>query len=164
MVKRSIFKQQIFAKRYKVARKEVLPFSYHSLCDTQLFYTVNESGSKLIKEDEIFVCDLEMPMLQIEEKFYIEEKEMLVTIKSRYRTSKENVVYYIESKLVEDEYTLISKTTEENKLMDVDNRIEALSSSLSKACADIERKNRIIKQYQNSFWSRFIKTTIPNNA
>jgi hypothetical protein len=95
------------------------------------------NGEK-IEEIEVFTCNLEMPLLEIGENFYIEEKNLLVKIDSRCRTSKENVVYYIEPLSIEDEETRNSKLIIE----------EAITNR--KTIANLQHENNDLKR-QNEF-------------
>ena len=148
--KRSIFKQKVYAKRYEV---RLIKYYTYSNCGYNLEYRIAESTSDLIEEKEIFTCDLEMPLLEVGDKFYIEELKLLVTIKERYRTSKENVVYFIDNKFIEDEQTTASKQDAENLFI----QRKENKSKLQELNEIIKEKDEIIKKYNYSFLGNFIK-------
>jgi hypothetical protein len=108
--KKSIFRQLTYAKRYlsKLSQNYINgQYRYgESYCYNynQGFYTTE---NELVKDELLYECNLELPMLEVNEKFYISELNLLITVKECYRTSDETVVYYIEDKNIED-----GKTTE----------------------------------------------------
>lgn len=157
IVKRSIFRQRTFAKRF-----EVIHIYGRSLYFNNDGYHIKETEGDLIKEEEIFSCNLEMPMLNAGEKFYIEEKEQLVTIKESYRTSKDSVVYYIESLFVEDDETEKSRLNAEEKLFETNKLKEHvlnLNNLLDEKQNIIDEHKEIINRYRRYFWNRlFIKS------
>lgn len=164
--KRSIFKQKVYAKRYevKLIEKTIPFFRVSGYYDYNYEYRIVESCSNFIEEKEIFICDLEMPLLEIGDKFYIEELNKLVTIKERYRTSKENVVYFIDDSLIENEQTSISKQEAEDQLIkteELKNKFKELNEMIKKSIKEkdkeIETKDEIIAKYKNSFIGKFIK-------
>lgn len=108
-VKRSIFKQRVYAKRYEVVRIDSITRYMCSYGDES--YKIKTTHyHEMIKEETLTEINITMPMLEIGSKFYIEEKDlnMLVEITGTYRTSKDAVVYYIEPILIEDEETATS--------------------------------------------------------
>ena len=105
-IKRSIFKQRVYAKRYEVTECG-RRYNLGWLIDNYEMRKPKEVASKqLIEELVIHELDISTPLLNVDDKFYIEESDMLVTITGVYRTSKDAVVYYIEPKLIEDKETL----------------------------------------------------------
>lgn len=88
IVKNSIFKQKTFANVY----------FYHPY-DDQI---VKTQGKKELKAETLHTCKLAMPLLNKGELFYIEEIDMVVEIKTVVRTSKENVLYIVDSKWEDD--------------------------------------------------------------
>lgn len=164
--KRSIFKQKVYAKRYEVKfiEHKIPFFRVSGYYDYNYEYKIVESCSNLIEEKEIFICELEMPLLEVGDKFYIEELNKLVTIKERYRTSKENVVYFIDDSLVENEQTSISKQEAEDQFIKTEefkNKFKELDEMIKKSIAEkdeiIVTKDEIIKKYKDSFLGKFIK-------
>ena len=158
IVKNSIFKQEIFARRYDLVERKIFASTdeilFHRYSDAVIL-VIEIPGEKL-REEEIFKCTLEMPLLDVGEKFYIEEQSKLVEIKSRYRTSKENVVYYIEPITIKDIQTEISKQEAQFKL----DRIKEKDQKIEELNKELKEKKNIIEQYRNSFFGRFTKVKI----
>lgn len=155
MIKKSIFRQQTFAKRYELTTEtEEIDWYYegkfhrvNKYIDTQKIKYV--LGKELIEDKEIFTCDLILPLLRNGEQFYIEELELLVTIKSNCRTSSEEVCYYVEPKIINDEMT--EKTLNEVK--------EILGEKLQSIVLDVRRLKHIkneLDKIKSSFWYKII--------
>jgi len=114
-IKKSIFRQKVYAKRYYVK------YHYNNFSGMYDVYykdiedIAEDETEELIEEKTIFSCDLSLPLLQCGDKFYIDELDLMVTIQDCYRTSKDEMVYYVEDKYISDE-----KTQETyNKAMDL---------------------------------------------
>lgn len=152
LVKRSIFKQQTYAKRYG--------FSFYNRRRGELWGESKVEcfkNEEMINEQEIFVCDLEMPLLEIDEKFYIEELNQLVTITQRWRTSKDSVIYYIEPELIEDKESKIQLDKIKEEIIIIESRSKEKDQTideLKEKFSSVMNKLAIIK---NSFWGKFIK-------
>lgn len=99
LVKKSIFKQKTFRKVYVIHRE-------CSITRPIVVMYIKTIDEEIMDSDQnIYTCDLEMPLLEIGDLFYIEEKNMTVKIQARIRTSSNNVCYEVEPKIIEDEKT-----------------------------------------------------------
>jgi hypothetical protein len=134
-VKKSIFKQEIYRKIYNFLSNTCE--NKYSLYGNYNSY-ININYEK-IKEEEIFTLELEMPLLNEGEEFYIEELNKTVKILKRIRSSKENVCYYVEREIIEDEETIRTKE-----------RCEKIQEKY-------EENKKFKEQVENSFWFKFIK-------
>jgi len=104
IIKKSIFRQKTYARRYFLAYEETI-----SIFDKKRRReAIRNSCQDIVSDDEIFVCDLGMPFLKSGEEFFIEEKNMRVTIESSCRSSSGSITYYIQSKYIDDEETKTS--------------------------------------------------------
>lgn len=126
--------------------------NYFSSYSLDVYDVKDFQGKELLEESEIFTCNLEMPMLEEKESFYIEELNLLVKIEEKYRTSKENVVYYIESELIDDEETEKSKLGIEEAIF----RKEEMKSKILKLEEKINTEQNRIKKFKTSFLGKFI--------
>ena len=78
-VKKSIFKQS--------EKKKVYKKNYYRDGEPYVDYDYETT-----KENK-FECNLSMPLLQQNDRFYIEEEDKTVTVAKAIRTSKDNVLY-----------------------------------------------------------------------
>ena len=115
IMKHSIFKQDIKAKRYRIVQDGGM-YSYSNGYYKKSIVT--GFSSEVFETREIFNSNIEMPLLEIGDKFYIEELSKIVHIKDRIRTSKENVLYQIEDEIVEDGESADSLAKCEEMLLD----------------------------------------------
>ena len=99
IVKKSIFRQKTYAVRYHL---EYMWPNYVFTRERRAEVSV-DSSNNLVSDDEIFVCNLEMPLLEKGEEFYIEEQNLLVKIESRCRSSLGSVTYYVEPNHITDD-------------------------------------------------------------
>lgn len=117
-VKKSIFKQ---GKRKAIYKKKYYKSGEPSL-DCDYVY---------IDDEYTYECNLSMPLLVRDDKFYIEEDDKTVQVGEVIRTSKDNVFYkcyaeYIDSKNDEEYLTLkaeVEKELEEFKLKEQEKKI-----------------------------------------
>lgn len=70
---------------------------------------------KLIEDKEIGNYDIEIPMLEIGDKFFLDDIKEQVVITDRMRNSNGSITYYVEDKVIETENT--SKSYEECQLV-----------------------------------------------
>lgn len=108
--KKSIFKQATYRNLYKFKLKQDNNPLY-SLRDRTIFEIVKYH--KYIKEEVIHTCNLEMPILNAGDLFYITELDKLVTITDSVRTSDNSYMYLCEPQYIEDEKSLDSKKVAE---------------------------------------------------
>ncbi len=162
IVKNSIFKQRVFRKEYEFIGRAEYRKDYGSgmWCKNKIYHLQIDEKLIEIKNEEVFRCELEMPILNINEKFYIEEKDVLVTIKEQYRTSKENIIYIVEDKIIENSITKDSKDKAEilrEKFNIFKDANEELEKHLNNITSKLNRYKTYIREIQKSFWFRFIK-------
>lgn len=150
LVKTSVFKQEVHRKVYELYsgyETDMRSFIMH--------YHINDLvlKSEKISESEIFKCDLEMPLLNAGEEFYIEELDKTVKILKRVRTSKENVCYYVEPELIEDEETKRTKELAEQTKLNYEMHKDELDN--------YKRERNELKNFkekvEGSFWFKFMK-------
>lgn len=105
ITKKSIFKQAIYRNLY-VFKAIGMETVYSSVIHEQArIHKENE----LIKDGILYTCDLELPVLNIGEKFYITELNKQLIIKDRVRASDNSYIYICEGEYVDDEKSLYTK-------------------------------------------------------
>jgi len=166
IIKKSIFKQKVKRKMYEYTVSFFQPKNDYKDYFINCFrkWKINEYVlDETIKEENIYVLNLEMPLLEINEKFYIEELDLFVVIKERIRTSKENICYYIEDKLIEDEISLKSKKEVERKHAEfeiIKNDLKGLENDLKKLENGLKEYAKFKQKVQNNFWYSFMKKSV----
>lgn len=134
-IRKSIFKQ--VQKRFLYEVSEYSGLIYRS--------------EQKVLENKIFECNLEMPILQKGDKFYIEELDKAFTIAKYIRTSQDNALYYVQDEIIEDEISLKFKADAEALRLVTIAKIDKEKETADKANEDFE------SQVRKSFWFRFIK-------
>jgi len=129
-----------------IFKREILREIYQSEYPNKGFGYPSESLTKEKKdEEEIFSCDLELPLLKAGDYFYIEEKNEAFFILAVMRTSKDSVCYFTNPVVVRDEITELTF-----------NRVKALNK-----IDELRQKNRelakTIESIKKSFWCKFIR-------
>jgi hypothetical protein len=105
IVRKSIFRQKTYAKRCYVRYNHENYSRMYETYRKNIEDIARDEVEEFIEEKTIFSCDLSIPILENYDKFFIEELDMMVTIQDSFRTSKDEIVYYIEPKYIEDEKT-----------------------------------------------------------
>jgi hypothetical protein len=135
--KKSIFKQRIYAKRYYTVLTQ--SFFERGYSSSRFYFDKGRYNSdiELLKDETVYECNIELPMLEEGEKFYINKLDLLVKISSCFRTSDETVVYYIEDKKIEDEKT---KETYEMVKAEIENfdNVKKLNETITEQKDQIE--------------------------
>lgn len=70
---------------------------------------MNSNEKKILSDNVIGECDLEIPMLNVGDEFFLDDINRIVTIKKRIRSSNGAITYYVEDELIETENTQKSK-------------------------------------------------------
>lgn len=110
---RSIFRQREIEKLYEL--KEIK--NYDIYFDTTYHYVMAVGNyEKVISDKEIGRYDIEIPMLEIGDEFFLYDIQEVVVIKSKMRSSDGSITYYAEDKIVETENTKKSYEECNNKL------------------------------------------------
>lgn len=92
---RSVFKQKYYEKLYKIEKE-----FYHSELELIAFQ------GTLIKEETIGSYDIEIPMLEPGEHFFLDDIKKDVIIKLRMRSSDGSIVYHVEDESIDTENTV----------------------------------------------------------
>ena len=101
---KSIFRRREIEKLYELGIKN--QYEYHFIfkkVDETLIEVANED--KVISDKEIGRYDIEIPMLEIGDEFFLHDIQELVKIKSRTRSSDGSITYYVGDKIIETDNT-----------------------------------------------------------
>ena len=103
-VVKSIFRQRELEKIYKIGCNSLF------LRDKQQIM-IDEYSKNVLSDKEIGMYDIEIPMLNAGDKFYLANISKAVTIKNRMRSSDGSITYYVNDEYIDTENT--KKTYEE---------------------------------------------------
>lgn len=96
---KSVFRQREVEKIYGInCRKYSWLYDEHS--DRM---EINEIEQRVISDKMIGTYDIEIPMLEKGEEFFLEDVEKVVKIKNRMRSTDGSITYYVEDEIVETE-------------------------------------------------------------
>jgi IMP dehydrogenase/GMP reductase len=98
-VVKSVFRQRKYEELY------YLSYGYRTSYHREANILAKKNTDKLLSDEIIGVYDIEIPMLDIGDKFFLEDIEKAVTIKNRMRGSDGSTIYYVEDEMVETEDT-----------------------------------------------------------
>ena len=114
-VVKSIFRQKEYEKIWVLRAVNCHYYTEHKI-EYERNVLLDEPLSDLIVGE----YDIEIPLLEVGDKFFLCDIEKEVKIESRMRSSDGSITYYVEDKLVETENTKLSKEKCEKELEDMD--------------------------------------------
>lgn len=97
MVK-SIFRQREIEKKYMLTQRLAYWREYDMIVETRI-------GDGEIEDKIIGVYNVEIPMLEIGDKFFLDDIQEVVEIRDRMRSTDGSIVYYVKDKYIETEYS-----------------------------------------------------------
>lgn len=148
---KSIFRRKTFEKIYYVGITEwVQTSSYSAFCThgrTDKLASCRKNVE--ISDEEIGKYDIEIPLLEVGDEFFLHDIQEVVVIKSRLRSSDGSITYYVEDVTVETENTQKSKEIADEKVEKWNHEEEEIQK-LKKEFEDYKRKYK----YKNRFFNR----------
>lgn len=99
---KSIFRQREVEKLYDLHYYSE-HYAFYNNCNVGLSTKCNSDN--VISDKVIGSYDIEIPMLEIGDEFFLHDIQEVVTIKNRMRSSDGSITYYVADKLVETENT-----------------------------------------------------------
>lgn len=97
---KTMFKQTTRALRYKIVTDTT--YSYYDFHNKRTMFPSHDTF--IIKDEEIiFTCELDLPLLKINDSFFISELNQTVKIQEVCRASDNSIVYTVFDKIIEDE-------------------------------------------------------------
>ena len=104
---KSIFRQKEYEKIYKIMYiGQYWPDDYigrENLGRCEMREA--KAGTNYIQDIKIAELDIDLPLLEPNDRFFLADQQMEVQIKSRIKSSDGSIVYYIQDKLIETENT-----------------------------------------------------------
>lgn len=144
---RSIFRQREIEKLYRLKVIERHSFGYHFYSSNKVEAEGNEKN--VLSDKEIGRYDIEIPMLEVGDEFFLHDIQEVIVIKSKMRSSDGSITYYAEDKIVETENS--KKSYEEcNKAIENYDHKEEEIQKLKKEFEDYKREYK----YKNRFFNR----------
>lgn len=151
---KSIFRRKEYEKLYYVG---VVDMIYNSVN-----YYMFTRGTSIIKPDQLTKheskeeisdnllgeYDIDLPLLEVGDEFYLHDIQELVKIKSRTRGSDNSITYYVEDRLIETENTTITKKECDDKVT-VWNHEEERYEKLKKEFDDYKEKYKFAHRFLN---------------
>ena len=111
-VVKSVFRQREIEKLYELKVDTDYGFGVYPQKPLTRAMTVENKG-KVISDKEIGRYDIEIPMLEYGDSFFLNDIQEVVVIKNKMRSSDGSITYYVEDKIVDTENT--KKSYEECK-------------------------------------------------
>lgn len=97
-VVKSVFRQREVEKIYGINRRK-----YSFLYQHTDRMEIDELEKRVLSDKVIGTYNIEIPMLEKGEEFFLEDIEKVVKIKSRMRSTDGSTTYYVEDEIVETE-------------------------------------------------------------
>lgn len=148
---KSIFRQREVEKLYQInmVERERYFSNEYEIKVVQNFY------SEPLSDKVIGEYNVEIPLLEVGDNFFLHDIEQMVTIKNRMRSSDGSITYYIEDKLVETENTRKSKEkcdAEFADKIDYKNRFFSMQKSYKELQEKFDQYKEEYK-YKNKFFN-----------
>lgn len=158
---KSIFRRREIEKLYELGIKNQYEYNFiFKKVDETLIEVENED--KVISDKEIGRYDIEIPMLEVGDEFFLHDIQELVKIKSRTRSSDGTTIYYIDDKIVDTDNTKKSYAEcrekieywkyekEKNKELEEKNKeLEEKLKSVNKEFDDYRNKYKYKRRFFN---------------
>lgn len=145
-VVKSIFRQREVEKLYRLQVTEYHSDGYFSCSSRSVGFEANEKV--ILSDKEIGRYDIEIPMLEVGDTFFLHDIQEVVVIKSKMRSSDGSITYYVEDKIVETKNTKMSYE-ECNNIVENYNCQEKEILKLKEKFEDYKREYK----YKNRFFN-----------
>lgn len=148
---KSIFRQREIEKLYKLEVSENTQYGMYMFHTIRSIVTIGNEEN-VISDKEIGRYDIEIPMLEIGDEFFLHDIQEIIVIKNKMRSSDGSVTYYAEDKVVE---TANSKKSYEECKEEVKHwgyekeRFERLEKEFEDYKREYKYKNRFFNRKQS---------------
>ena len=154
---KSIFRQREVEKLYELCvRAENGTNVCNCITRTKIIAVGNTE--KVISDKEIGRYDIEIPMLEVGDEFFLHDIQEVIVIKSRMRSSDGSITYYVKDKIIDTENT--QKSYEEcSEKIEHWNQKEEEYIDLKNRLDDVKKEFRDYKKeykYKNRFFNKKI--------
>lgn len=147
-VMKSIFRQREIEKLYELKVDSSYSYGIYSYRSSSRVMAVG-NDEKVISDKEIGRYDIEIPMLEVGDEFFLHDIQEVVVIKSKMRSSDGSITYYVEDKIIETENTKKSYEECNNKIEHWDYEKEKFEK-LEKEFEEYKKKYK----YENRFFNK----------
>ena len=147
-VMKSIFRQREIEKLYELKVDSSYSYGMYSYMSSIRVRAVG-NDEKVISDKEIGRYDIEIPMLEVGDEFFLHDIQEVVVIKSKMRSSDGSITYYVEDKIIETENTKKSYEECNNKIEHWDYEKEKFEK-LEKEFEEYKKKYK----YENRFFNK----------
>lgn len=106
---KSIFRRKQYEAVYQIGVLETVYSNSFILGETSNNNVMSYKNKNELSDTVIGEYDIDLPLLEVGDEFFLQDIQELVKIKSRTRSSDGSVVYYVEDKIIETENSKISK-------------------------------------------------------
>lgn len=128
---KSVFRQRKVEKIYYI--------SVHRYNYSRYDFAVCNDGENILSDDIIGTYDVEIPLLEPGDKFYLHDINETVIIKERVRSSNGDIIYYCVDKFIETENTKESFEKSQLQKEKFDELLEE-NKSLNQKITELKRK------------------------
>ena len=148
---RSIFRQREVEKLYELKVDSSYGYGLYSYRSSSRVIAVG-NYENVISDKEIGRYDIEIPMLEVGDEFFLHDIQEVVVIKSKMRSSDGSITYYVKDKIIETENTKKSYEECNNKIEHWDYEKEKFEK-LEKEFEEYKKKYK----YKNRFFNKKLK-------
>ena len=96
---KSIFRQREVERIYGIKHNNEI------ILETETVQVIDDIKRCVLSDKVIGTYDIEMPVLEIDEEFFLDDIGEVVRVKKRMRSSDGSITYYVEDKVTETERT-----------------------------------------------------------
>lgn len=150
-VMKSIFRQREIEKLYELKVDSSYSYGMYSYKSSSRVMAVG-NNEKVISDKEIGRYDIEIPMLEVGDEFFLHDIQEVVVIKSKMRSSDGSITYYVEDKIIETENTKKSYEECNNKIEHWDYEKEKFEK-LEKEFEEYKKKYK----YEHRFFNKKLR-------
>lgn len=147
---KSIFRRKTFEQIYDIGILNWVETDSYGFCHYATTDKLSSFSKHVeISDEEIGRYDIEIPLLEVGDEFFLHDIQEIITIKSRFRSSDGSIIYYVEDVVVETENTQKSKEIADKKVESWKHEEEEIEK-LKKDFEDYKREYK----YKNRFFNR----------
>lgn len=147
---KSIFRQREIEKLYEL--RYLGTSWFYSRIEQDVALSAVSNNENVISDKVIGTYDIEIPMLEVGDEFFLHDIQKVVKIKSKMRSSDGSITYYVEDKVVETENTKKTYTEcrqkiehykyEKEKFEDLKKRLVTCKEELAEYKREYKYKHR----------------------
>ena len=153
---KSIFRQREIEKIYELSYYGDWLFYLHKYKENDVNLVAVGNTENVISDKVIGTYDIEIPMLEVGDEFFLCDIQEVIKVKSKMRSSDGFITYYVEDKVVETENTKRTYSECRQKIEHYKyekEKSEDLEKKL-KACKEEFEKYKREYKYKHRFFNR----------